>query len=160
MRKALKYTPERLQEAADNSVSYAGMLRYLGLKQAGGTQAHIRNLSKRYNINTGHFTGQGHQKGKPSNKRLAATEILVENSDKSFRGKRSQLLRALIEVGVPYQCANCFLDPIWNDKPLTLEIDHINGNTWDNRQENLRFLCPNCHSQEDSTNLPHKYRII
>jgi 5-methylcytosine-specific restriction endonuclease McrA len=35
----------------------------------------------------------------------------------------------------------------WLGKPLTLELDHVNGDNTDNRRENLRFLCPNCHSQ-------------
>lgn len=48
---------------------------------------------------------------------------------------------------LPYECIECGLGPKWNDKPLTLELDHINGDPCDNRLENLRFLCPNCHTQ-------------
>ena len=48
---------------------------------------------------------------------------------------------------VPYECALCKSGPMWNDKELSLELDHINQINNDNRIENLRFLCPNCHSQ-------------
>lgn len=60
------------------------------------------------------------------------------------------LRRALRERGKLYVCAQCGLLPIWRGGELTLQIDHINGVGWDDRFENLRFLCPNCHSQTDT----------
>jgi hypothetical protein len=51
-----------------------------------------------------------------------------------------------MEVGRPEQCADCEVGPEWLGKPMTLEIDHINGDWSDDREENLRLLCPNCHA--------------
>lgn len=48
------------------------------------------------------------------------------------------------------KCAICNMEPIWNNKPITLQLDHINGINTDNNLENLRLLCPNCHSQTDT----------
>lgn len=51
---------------------------------------------------------------------------------------------------LPYICEKCGLKPEWNGQPLVLHIDHRNGNNRDHRLENIRHLCPNCHSQTDT----------
>ncbi|MEV0617980.1 HNH endonuclease [Nonomuraea sp. NPDC050404] len=65
----------------------------------------------------------------------------------SIREKAPALRRALGEAGVPYTCAGCKIGDTWQGRPMTLHVDHISGDWLDNRVENLRFLCPNCHSQ-------------
>lgn len=59
------------------------------------------------------------------------------------------LKRYLLEYGVSYKCSCCGISN-WLGKPITLEIDHIDGLRNHNNLENLRFLCPNCHSQTDT----------
>ena len=71
--------------------------------------------------------------------------------DKLFRinckHTRTVLRRNILRNNLlPYKCAICGISK-WNNKTLSLELDHINGMNNDNRLENLRFLCPNCHSQ-------------
>jgi len=48
-----------------------------------------------------------------------------------------------------YKCVKCNLDS-WLGETIVLDLDHINGDNKDNRLTNLRFLCPNCHSQTDT----------
>ena len=57
---------------------------------------------------------------------------------------RKKMLRGL------YQCLFCGLGPEWQGKPLVLHMDHIDGNRKNNKEENLRWLCPNCHSQTET----------
>lgn len=155
MSKSAKYTEDLLKIAVEHSISFAGVLRYLGLRQAGGTQAHIARRIRALGLGTSHFTGQAHQRGKLGPRRRTAEQILIVRPPGSLREKAPALRRALIEIGRPYLCANCGLDP--NDIPLTLHVDHINGEWLDNRAENLRFLCPNCHAQTPTYCVPRGY---
>lgn len=69
--------------------------------------------------------------------------------DNSFVSK-PHLRKCILQLNIiPYKCSNfnCSIKTEWLGNKITLELDHINGNNRDNRLENLRFLCPNCHSQ-------------
>ena len=79
-------------------------------------------------------------------KRNRASEI-EKNPSGFFSGAR--LTNFLLVKGFPYCCAECGISE-WRGKSFTLEVDHADGNKRNNTLENLRFLCPNCHSQTDT----------
>src|SRR5215469_9952545 len=122
-----KYIRELLTEAAANSISIAGVLRYLQIPIAGGTHAHISRKLKQFGIDTSHFLGQAHTRNRPSGRRLAPVQVLVVRAQGSPRPKPHVLRRALRESGVPYACAVCGMGARWNGEPIVLHVDHVNG---------------------------------
>lgn len=156
----VKYTKDLLSKAVASSESYSGVLRFIGLKPVGGNISHIGRRIKEYGIDTSHFTGQGHSRGKSLSKTVVPKDILVLGKPMDRRIQTKKLRKCLELLGIDEVCNQCGLGTVWNGKPIVLEINHINGNYWDNRKDNLEFLCPNCHSQETETNKPHKYSDI
>ncbi|MFH9298113.1 HNH endonuclease [Streptomyces sp. NPDC017520] len=137
---------DRLREAVAASRSIAELLRELGRRDNG----HQRNLLRQWIaeecLPTSHFLGQAHQRGRPGPTPARRPEELLVRHPGRHRTKTALLRRALHEIGVPEQCDECGTGPVWCGSPMTLEIDHINGDWSDDRAENLRLLCPNCHA--------------
>lgn len=153
-----KYTEEALSEAVVKSVSFAGVLRELGLEPGGGTQANIANKIRKLGIDHSHFTGQAHLKGKSPSNKLAAEEVFKILPEGSRRLDGRILRRALEEVGTELKCNRCSSGATWQGKFLQLEVNHIDGNAMNCLFDNLELICPNCHSQDSHTSMPHRFR--
>ncbi|MEU2773995.1 HNH endonuclease signature motif containing protein [Streptomyces sp. NPDC007162] len=141
---------DELRAAVAESVSVSGVLRLLRRPDTSTQRARLRQWIAEEGLATAHFLGQAHSRGKSRpDKAKRPEDILVKHNGK--RRTRTHLLRrALCRVGVPEACAECGVGSEWLGKPMTLEIDHINGDWSDDRQENLRLLCPNCHAITDT----------
>jgi 5-methylcytosine-specific restriction endonuclease McrA len=138
----LKYTREQLDDAVRGSASLRQVLSRLNVAPFGGNYDVLRRSLRRFDIDTSHFTGRAWSRGRQLGLRKPL-EIYLTNSApiQSFKLKRRLLQAGFLQP----RCERCSLT-VWQGLPIPLELDHINGNNGDNRLENLRLLCPNCHA--------------
>jgi hypothetical protein len=151
MSKLNKLTLEEIKDAIKNSRSSAEACRILKLPDNGGTTSRFRRLALTHNIDISHWTGQLWSKDKTCLddfriKNLNKDEIFSEKSKVSAGWVRKTLRKNNL---IEYKC-HCGISDSWNGKPINLQLDHINGNRQDHRLENLRWICPNCHSQTET----------
>ena len=133
---------EEMRTVCSQSTSMTAAAKQLGMKY---------DTLKKYALQHGFFNPNQSGKGQTKNYsgRKFATKDILEGKHPQYA--TDKLKKRLVKEGIlEYNCSSCGMKDEWNDKPITLQLDHINGVNNDHRLDNLRLLCPNCHSQTDT----------
>ena len=143
--KIYKLSDEQFVELLKKSSTISEVLFKLGYTVKGNSWGYSQVKRRMDDLNLDHSIFKGKSAIIKTTKlnNVKKEDILKENC----KHQRTVLRRYIIKNNlIPYKCAICGCTE-WQGKTLSLELDHINGINNDNRLENLRFLCPNCHSQ-------------
>lgn len=143
--KIYKLSDEQFVELLKKSSTISEVLFKLGYTVKGNSWGYSQVKRRMDDLNLDYSIFKGKSAVIKTNKlnNIRKEDILKENC----KHQRIVLRRYVIKNNlIPYKCAICGCTE-WQGKTLSLELDHINGINNDNRLENLRFLCPNCHSQ-------------
>lgn len=118
-------------EMVSKATSIAHLIRLLGLEKTSSAYSFLKQKIIDLELNILHF------------KKFKTVDEMLCFRPNQPKGDLKYWLRKIRK----YECEICKLGPMWNEQKLTLQVDHIDGNRWNHFPENLRFLCPNCHSQ-------------
>jgi len=148
----MKYTKELLEEPVKSSFSYSEVVRKVtnSDKVHGSMLAYIKSFIIKYNLDTSHFLGYSWCRDKINPTGVALTKNQLEKylCKNGLKIGSNRLKKYLIRFELKnYECILCNNKGEWNNKKLSLQLDHIDGDNLNNELDNLRILCPNCHSQ-------------
>lgn len=141
---ARTWTKDQMVEALKSSTTVSDALKQLGLQVRPGNYETVRRFVRMQGIDLSHMTGKACGRG---SQRKSLDEVMIRESTYH----RGSLKRRLMSLGILKNvCSVCGLSETWCDKPIVMVLDHINGDNCDHRRENLRMLCPNCNSQQET----------
>ncbi|MBS1722765.1 MAG: hypothetical protein JSS66_07205 [Armatimonadetes bacterium] len=139
-----KYTQDEFFTAVAKSRSIRQIAINLGIhSSSSGNYATIKRRLQEWNVDTSHFKGQGWLKNHTHQFNTRPLDEFLASNPPSTRVKE----RLWREGILSQECAECKTGATWNNKPLVLQLDHIDGDNKNNHIDNLRILCPNCHTQ-------------
>jgi Zn finger protein HypA/HybF involved in hydrogenase expression len=154
-RKNYVWEKDVLISAAEKSECKSDVLRILEIELNSGNFQTLDKYLKKYGFDINKLK-YGYNRGGKFLETKTDDEVFCENSQVS----KSTLKRRISKNNlIEYKCQECGILDEWNGKKIQLQIDHINGKNNDNCLKNLRYLCPNCHSQTDTYCMGTKQKV-
>ena len=145
------YSDQEFTEIVKKSLNFKDCLRTLGYSSdSGASTKRLKQKIKQLNIDISHFTCNNNENKVERTKE----NVFCKNSTCS----QSTLRKWYKKENIEYICTICGQKPEWNGKPLTLILDHIDGDNKNDQLDNLRWVCPNCNMQLDTTNARNPHR--
>lgn len=150
------------QDLLNTSSSFVDILIKVGLNPYNGNHKTLNHRIKEGGFDISILeknrkkNQERHMKSLLEKRNYTLEDVLVKNSGFSRKNLKNKILEHKL---LSYECYICKNKGEWLGKSLSLHLDHINGINNDNRLENLRFLCPNCHSQTDTYCGKHRKKI-
>lgn len=141
------YSDSKFMEAVAKARTVADVLRLLGLTVRPGNYRTVHKLVAEFGLDTSHWDPEAAAREALCRARIKHTRSLKSILKEHSPYNNPELKRRLVNAGMlENRCAVCGIEA-WCGQPISFQLDHINGTHDDNRFENLRLLCPNCHSQ-------------
>lgn len=134
---------DKIKEVVKDCINFTEVLNKIGIPRQGNNSKTLKRILNDNNIDYSHFTGRARNY---KNSYIKVSEYLHSGKKIKTHSLKKKLLK---ENVLENKCAICGLTE-WQDKPITLQLHHINGNPNDNNLTNLQLLCPNCHSQTEN----------
>ena len=152
-----KMSDEEFKKLIKNSRTMSAVLRCFGMENKGNNYVTCKKRINDLNLDTSHFLNR--IDSSILTRKMTYGEFIKNLTQKSTM-RRASIKEYIIRFNIiKYQCSNCKNNGMWDNKKLSLQLEHKNGISDDNRIENLTFLCPNCHSQTDTFAGKHLKKI-
>jgi len=164
-----KIPREELEATLKKSRFLGDVLRCYGLRNIGANSVTLKNRLNHEKIDYSHITvrkgkhlpGVAWNKGLKILPRISTEEALqyvfIKDSKYGYHTARRLCIRYKL---IEYKCRDCGIINDWNGKPITIELEHIDGDRQNNELKNLCFLCPNCHSQTPTFRAKNRKKIV
>lgn len=141
---------EAVTNAIRTSITRKETIEKLSRSPTTAQYRRLKRFESSYNIDVSHFTpnySSARVNATVQNRQYSTSDIFCKNSPANSSTVKRRIKR---ESLIEFKCRDCGLTGMWNDKPLVLQLEHIDGDNTNQELINLCYLCPNCHSQTDT----------